>query len=87
MLALERDDLPTGSVFNIGTGVQTTNEELVAAAERITGRRIVSKPGEHPGRSWDTADWVSDPTAALEQLHWRATVDLPAGLACCWTSS
>ncbi len=52
------------SVLNIGTGVQTSTEELVATAERVTGRPIATAPGAHPGRAWDTADWVSDPRAA-----------------------
>ena len=86
LLAAVRDDLPTGAVYNIGTGRQTTNEELVAVAERATGRRIRTRPGAHPGRSWDTTDWVSDPTAARQQLGWTAQVDLDRGLTECWRS-
>ena len=58
------DDLPPGVVLNIGTGVQTSTEELVETAARVTGRPIATAPGAHPGRDWDTADWVCDPTAA-----------------------
>lgn len=78
------DELPTGAVLNVGTGVQTANEELVALAERVTGRRIDVRPGAHPGRGWDAASWVSDPSAAAALLGWRAEVDLAAGLADCW---
>ena len=42
--------------------------------------------GTHPGRSWDTTDWVSDPTAARHQLGWTAQVDLDRGLNECWRS-
>jgi nucleoside-diphosphate-sugar epimerase len=84
LLAAGRDDLPPGSVLNIGTGVQTTNEELVAVAERVTGRRIATRPGAHPGRSWDTTDWVADPSAAAAQLSWKPRVDLAEGLRRCW---
>ena len=38
----------------------------------------------HPGREWDTADWVSDPRAAREALGWTPTVDLAEGLARTW---
>jgi nucleoside-diphosphate-sugar epimerase len=84
LLAAERDDLARGAVVNIGTGVQTANEELVALAERVTGRRIATRSGAHPGRSWDTADWVADPSAAATALSWKPRVDLAEGLRRCW---
>jgi nucleoside-diphosphate-sugar epimerase len=79
-------DLPPGQVLNIGTGVQTSTEELVATAERVTGRPIATSPGAHPGRSWDTADWVCDPAAAHRLLGWAPTVDLAEGLARTWAA-
>jgi nucleoside-diphosphate-sugar epimerase len=78
------DALPPGAVLNIGTGVQTSTEELVAAAERATGRPIATVPGAHPGRDWDCADWVCDPRAARALLGWEPTVDLAEGLARIW---
>ena len=82
--AAVRDDLEPGAVYNIGTGVQTSNEDLVATAERVTGRRIATSVGAHPGRGWDTADWVCDPAAARVALDWKPRIELAAGLACCW---
>jgi nucleoside-diphosphate-sugar epimerase len=81
------DGLPPGVVLNIGTGVQTSTEELVATAARVTGRPIATEPGAHPGRDWDTADWVCDPSAARRLLGWEATVDLAEGLARSWAAS
>jgi UDP-glucose 4-epimerase len=66
--------------------VQTSTEELVATAERVTGRPIATVPGAHPGRSWDTADWVSDPRAARAALGWAPAVDLAEGLARTWAA-
>jgi nucleoside-diphosphate-sugar epimerase len=80
------DSLPPGVVLNIGTGVQTSTEELVATAERVTGRPIATAPGAHPGRDWDTADWVADPGAAHRLLGWSPTVDLAEGLARTWAA-
>ena len=82
--AARNDALPPGSVLNIGTGVQTGTDELVAVAARVTGRPIATAPGTHPGREWDTADWVADPSAARRLLGWEPTVDLAEGLARTW---
>ncbi|MGY1711174.1 NAD-dependent epimerase/dehydratase family protein [Geodermatophilus sp. SYSU D00758] len=82
--AARADDLPPGQVLNIGTGVQTATEELVATAARVTGRPIATVPGAHPGREWDTDCWVSDARRARELLGWTPTVDLAEGLARTW---
>ena len=78
------DALPPGVVLNLGTGVQTSTEELIATAARVVGQPIATVPGAHPGRDWDTADWVCDPSAARELLGWTPTVDLAEGLARTW---
>ncbi|PRY47835.1 nucleoside-diphosphate-sugar epimerase [Geodermatophilus tzadiensis] len=80
------DDLPPGAVLNIGTGVQTGVADLVATAERVTGRPIATASGAHPGRAWDTADWVCDPRAARAALGWVPTVGLEEGLARTWAA-
>jgi nucleoside-diphosphate-sugar epimerase len=85
--AAQDQTLPNGTVLNIGTGVQTSTEQLVAVAEHVTGRPIATSPGAHPGRDWDTADWVADPSAARRLLGWEPTVDLAEGLARTWAAS
>ena len=84
--AARAEDLPHGQVLNIGTGVQTSTEELVAVASRVTGRPIAVAAGAHPGREWDTDCWVSDPSLAASLLGWRASVDLAEGLARTWAA-
>ena len=80
------DHLPAGQVLNLGTGRQVANEDLVAEVERVTGRRVTTEVGSHPGRAWDAASWVCDPTRARELLGWEAKVDLRCGLARCWAA-
>ena len=82
--AAAADHLCPGTVLNVGTGRQTANEELVAVAERATGRRIRTDVGAHPGRSWDTGSWVSDPSLARALLGWEPVVELEDGLRRCW---
>ena len=61
--------------------------ELVATAERVTGRVIATAPGAHPNREWDSADWVCDPGAARRLLGWTPTVDLAEGLGRTWAAA
>ena len=77
------DRLPPGQVVNVGTGRQVANEELVAEAERVTGRTLVVSH-DHEGRAWDSGNWVCDPSLARELLGWEARVDLTEGLTRCW---
>ena len=86
LLAAAADDLPPGQVLNVGTGVQTANEELVALASEVTGRPIRTVVGAHPGRSWDAASWVCDPSLARSLLGWEPRLDLRAGLAATWAA-
>lgn len=82
--AATTDRLPAGQVLNVGTGVQTANEDLVACVERLSGRAVRVEVGAHPGRAWDTGSWVCDPAAARSLLGWVPLTDLAAGLRRCW---
>lgn len=80
-------DLPPGLVVNVGTGTQTSNEDIVALAERVTGRSVAVDVGAHPGRTWDTADWVAEPSRARRLLGWEPAVDLAEGLRRTWADA
>jgi len=84
VMAATAGQLPAGQVLNVGTGVQTSNEDLVACVERVSGRAVRVETGAHPGRAWDTGSWVCDPAAARALLGWRPQTDLAAGLRRCW---
>ena len=83
--AVTAEHLAPGQVLNIGTGRQVANEELVAEIERVTGRTIDVSP-DHGGRSWDTDNWVCDPSLARRLLGWEPGVDLTEGLERCWAA-
>ena len=78
--------VPSGSVRYVDLDSAASSRPLVAVAERVTGRSITTRIGAHPGRGWDTTDWVCDPSAAREELHWTPQVDLAEGLARCWAA-
>lgn len=69
-----------GQVFNIGTGINTTIENLAFLVKNIFGINEVPSFSGMPNRKWDVVDWYSDSSKAHEILGWRAKVDLVDGI-------
>lgn len=79
--AAQRTDVERGSVFNIGSGSQTTLREVVEVTRAAMGVEEEPQWGTEPKRSWDAAVWVADPQRARKQLGWSVEDDLPTGFA------
>ncbi|MHB8612750.1 MAG: NAD-dependent epimerase/dehydratase family protein [Candidatus Dormibacteraceae bacterium] len=79
-LSLARGPVEPGSIFNLGTGVQTTLRQAVETARQVLG--ITTKPAwrSMPGRGWDTNTWVADSSLIKERLGWSPRVDLAKGV-------
>lgn len=69
-----------GAIFNIGTGVETSNEALVACVESVSGCQIKVAPGAHPRSITDAEHRFANPTLARDILGWLPQHDLEAGL-------
>lgn len=69
-----------GQVINVGSGVQTTNEELVAAVSRVVGRSIRTRVGSYPCARHDTGCWVASIERARTLLGWTPRTSLEEGL-------
>jgi UDP-glucose 4-epimerase len=67
-----------GGVFNVGTGVETSINELHAASRRVTGSD--SEPAYEPERPGEIRRSVIDPARAERELGWRAETALEDGL-------
>jgi UDP-glucose-4-epimerase GalE len=68
---------------NLGTGVGHSVREVIAAAERLTGRRVPRR--EAPRRFGDPPVLVADPTRAGELLGWTPRLsDLDTILKTAW---
>jgi UDP-arabinose 4-epimerase len=69
--------------LNLGTGTGHTVREVIAAAERVTGRRIPQR--EAPRRAGDPPALVADPSRAKAALGWTARMsDLDTILRTAW---
>ena len=69
-----------GEIINVGTGRQTTNEEIVATAERVCDTSVRIAPAPFPQRLVDTDFWVADVRKAQGLLGWSARTGLDEGL-------
>jgi UDP-glucose 4-epimerase len=71
-----------GGVFNVGTGIETSVNDLYGAVQRIAGAEDAA---EHaPPRPGELARSVLDPGHAERELGWRPGHTLDEGLAETW---
>jgi UDP-glucose 4-epimerase len=73
-----------GGIYNIGTGVETSVNELHAACRRVTG--IDREPRYAEARAGDIRRSVTDPMLAERELGWTAEQSLEDGLRLTWES-
>ncbi len=76
VLALEKR--VSSGAYNIGTGVQTSVNELYEALRKISGKDLPPKYG--PAKPGEQLRSSVDPTLAARTLGWRPQVSLAAGL-------
>jgi UDP-glucose 4-epimerase len=69
---------PQGT-YNIGTGVETSVNDLVRAFARVTGRRI--EPEYRPARAGEVRRIALDASRARKELGWQPAVSVEDGLA------
>ncbi len=71
-----------GSVFNVGTGTETSVLELYEHIQRAAG--VERAPEFAPPRAGELQRSVLDPARAERELGWRAELSLDKGLAQTW---
>jgi UDP-glucose 4-epimerase len=75
LAAMEHGD---GGIYNIGTGVPTTINQLVSTLEEIVDAPIAKRYG--PAREGDIRDSYFDSTPAINELNWKPQISLSEGL-------
>ncbi len=80
LLAATREGQEPGAVYNLGTGVQTSLGEAVAAARKLMDIAVEPVWGAMANRQWDTSVWVADHRKAIDDLGWLPEVTFERGL-------
>ncbi|MGZ8217996.1 NAD-dependent epimerase/dehydratase family protein [Methylomagnum sp.] len=84
LLLAAQAEIPNGEIINVGTGLQTGNEEAVAKIQAVSGLPIRVKSGAYPQHATDTDFWCADRDKALRLLGWQPRHDLDGGLRKTW---
>jgi UDP-glucose 4-epimerase len=71
-----------GGIFNVGTGAETSVNELFAATRRVAGAE--AEASHEPARPGDVLRSVLDVSRAERELGWRAETTLAEGLRLTW---
>jgi nucleoside-diphosphate-sugar epimerase len=71
LLAATRHVQEPGAVYNVGTGVQTTQGDVVKVARWVLEIGVEPQWGSMPNRLWDTNVWISDNRKIRARLGWR----------------
>ena len=80
ILAAKMTSKSYGVIFNVGTGIQTTLEDLVALTRRLLNIGKIPDWGSMPNRMWDTKNWQANIKNIQSQLGWSPRYDLESGL-------
>ncbi len=78
--ALSKGKKIQGEIFNIGTGREYTNDEIVQRLFTITHDKTKIEKGAYPKRAWDTPHWRADLAHTKKVLGWKPKHTLDQGL-------
>lgn len=69
--AANTKNLQPGTVYNVGTGKQTTLRDVVSLAREIFNIKQEPDWGSMPNRKWDTAVWIANTQQINNDLGWQ----------------
>jgi nucleoside-diphosphate-sugar epimerase len=67
-----------GEIYNFGSGLQLSNDDVVGIVEEIVGRKIIRKPVPKM-HEYDSNCWVADITKA-RKLGWKPKISFYEGI-------
>jgi len=72
-------DIKPGTVFNVGTGKQTTIEDAVRVSMEVFGFTCEPQWGKYASRSWDTETWQANNSHIKNELGWQPKFSFERG--------
>jgi nucleoside-diphosphate-sugar epimerase len=72
------DSAPSGAVYNVGGGSETSLLEVIATCERLVGRQLQLR--RESAAAGDVRRTAADTTRARRELGWKPVASLADGL-------
>lgn len=69
-----------GQIFNIGSGKEYSNDEVVLTLFHVVKKSVLIKKGQFPKRKWDTTHWIADIHKMKKNIGWKPKYSLEKGL-------
>ena len=69
-----------GEIFNLGTGIQTTIDDVVNLIKKITQSNMKPQYGQIKPAQYEPKSWVADISKIKNILNWRPKYNLEEGL-------
>jgi nucleoside-diphosphate-sugar epimerase len=79
LLAAAKRTAEPGAIFNVGTGIQSSIEQIVAVTRTVFNLKAEPNWGSMPNRIWDSSNWVSDNRKLITELGWQPKHNLDSG--------
>lgn len=70
-----------GEIFNVGSGIRVTLEELVNTVAQVTQKSVIPQWGAFPVQSYDSELWQADMSKTFSHFTWRPRTTLQQGLS------
>ena len=80
LLAVENKRPTEKFIFNAGTGVQSSIQQVIDSIQPWWDEEIAVVWGKHVPRPWEPTSWVADISRSKELLQWQANYTLTDGL-------
>ncbi len=74
-------NVPSGEVYNVGTGVQTSMTDVVDVVRKRFAIDEAPRWGSMARKSWDTDIWIANVRRIEAQTGWRAKIGFAEGFA------
>jgi UDP-glucose 4-epimerase len=72
-------DIPSGEIYNIGTGIETSLRTVAQTARSVFGIAAEPQWQTMADRRWDTKRWIADNARARAELGWKPAVAFEDG--------
>lgn len=73
-------DVVAGHIYHFGTGMSTSNEEVIKTLEKISGKQMKIVYHQEKYRDYDVMDWRADWSKSYSKLLWSPKYMLEDGL-------